>query len=329
MLLFDFSKYIIYLIPRGKETFSQGGIAVINLHNLVTETRNPNTYEIDNMSTLDMVKTINNEDAKVHEAISKELDNISLAIDITHNALVNGGRLIYIGAGTSGRLGVLDASECMPTYGVSEDLIQGIIAGGKEAMFKAQEGAEDDMDLCVNDLKNINFSKKDILCGIAASGRTPYVIGGVEYAKSLGAKTISVTCNPNSELSKMVDISIAPVVGPEVITGSTRMKAGTAQKLVLNMLSTGTMIKFGKVYGNLMVDVQTTNKKLEERAKKIVIDATGCSRERATELLDETTNNVKLSIFMEMSGLPLDEANKVLADCNGHIRNALNNAKGM
>ena len=301
---------------------------MVNLKHLVTETRNPNTFNIDNISTLEMVKIMNNEDAKVHEAISTELDSIAIAIDVIHNALVNGGRLIYVGAGTSGRLGVLDASECMPTYGVSPDLIQGIIAGGKEAMFEAQEGAEDNMDLCIEDLKNINFNKKDILCGLTASGRTPYVIGGINYAKELGAKTISVTCNPNSELSKLVDISIAPVVGPEVVTGSTRMKAGTAQKLVLNMLSTGAMIKCGKVYGNLMVDVQTTNKKLEERARKIVVDATGCSRDRAIELLSQTSNNVKLSIFMEMSGLSFDEANKILVDCNGHIRNALRKVEG-
>ena len=301
---------------------------MINLQGLVTETRNPNTYNIDNVSTLEMVRIMNNEDAKVHEAISKELENIALAIDSVHNSLINGGRLIYIGAGTSGRLGVLDASECMPTYGVSEDLIQGIIAGGKDAMFKAQEGAEDDADLCVEDLKKISFSKKDILCGLAASGRTPYVIGGINYAKSLGAKTISITCNPESELSKISDIAISPVVGPEVVTGSTRMKAGTAQKMVLNMLSTGAMIKFGKVYGNLMVDVQTTNKKLEERARKIVIDATGCSRERAIELLAETSNNVKLSIFMEMSGLSLNKAKVILDGCNGHIRNALKDIEG-
>lgn len=296
---------------------------MINLQGLVTETRNPNTFDIDNVSTLQMVKIMNNEDARVHEAISAELDSIAMAIDVIHNALINGGRLIYVGAGTSGRLGVLDASECMPTYGVSADLIQGIMAGGKDAMFKAKEGAEDNADLCVEDLKNISFTEKDVLCGLTASGRTPYVIGGVNYAKSLGAKTISVTCNPESELSKISEISIAPVVGPEVVTGSTRMKAGTAQKMVLNMLSTGAMIKFGKVYGNLMVDVQTTNKKLEERARKIVIEATGCSRDRAIELLDKTSNNVKLAIFMEMSDLPLEEAKNVLDDCKGHIRNAL------
>ena len=296
---------------------------MINLQGLVTETRNPNTFDIDNVSTLQMVKIMNNEDARVHEAISTELDSIAMAIDVIHNALINGGRLIYVGAGTSGRLGVLDASECMPTYGVSADLIQGIMAGGKDAMFKAREGAEDDADLCVEDLKNISFTEKDVLCGLTASGRTPYVIGGVNYAKSLGAKTISVTCNPESELSKISDISIAPVVGPEVVTGSTRMKAGSAQKMVLNMLSTGAMIKFGKVYGNLMVDVQTTNKKLEERARKIVIEATGCSRDRAIELLDKTSNNVKLAIFMEMSELPLEDAKNMLDDCKGHIRNAL------
>lgn len=296
---------------------------MINLQGLVTETRNPNTFDIDNVSTLEMVKIMNNEDANVHKAINVELNNIANAIDIIHNALVNGGRLIYVGAGTSGRLGVLDASECMPTYGVSTDLIQGIIAGGQDAMFKAKEGAEDDADLCVNDLKKIYFNEKDILCGLTASGRTPYVIGGVNYANSLGAKTISVTCNPESELSKIADISIAPVVGPEVVTGSTRMKAGTAQKMVLNMLSTGAMIKFGKVYGNLMVDVQTTNKKLEERARKIVMEATGCSRDRAIELLLETSNDVKLAIFMEISELNVEEARNILDNCKGHIRNAL------
>lgn len=297
---------------------------MINLKNLVTETRNSNTSNIDNLSTLEMMRVINNEDANVHKAIEKELEHIANAVDLIYDALNNGGRFIYVGAGTSGRLGVLDASECMPTYGVDPDLIQGIIAGGKEAMFKAQEGAEDDIELCEKDLKNINFTKKDILCGLTASGRTPYVIGGVNYAKSLGAKTISVTCNPNSELSNLVDVSIAPVVGPEVVTGSTRMKAGTAQKMVLNMLSTGAMIKSGKVYGNLMVDVQTTNKKLEERAIGIVIESTGCSRERAIELLKICDNNVKLSIFMEISGLSKIESLNILNEYSGHIRNAIN-----
>ena len=297
---------------------------MINLKNLVTETRNSNTFNIDNLSTLEMMRVINNEDANVHKAIEKELEHIANAVDLIYDALNNGGRFIYVGAGTSGRLGVLDASECMPTYGVDPDLIQGIIAGGKEAMFKAQEGAEDDIELCEKDLKNINFTKKDILCGLTASGRTPYVIGGVNYAKSLGAKTISVTCNPNSELSNLVDVSIAPVVGPEVVTGSTRMKAGTAQKMVLNMLSTGAMIKSGKVSGNLMVDVQTTNKKLEERAIGIVIESTGCSRERAIELLKICDNNVKLSIFMEISGLSKIESLNILNEYSGHIRNAIN-----
>lgn len=298
---------------------------MINLKNLVTETRNLNTQNIDNLSTLEMMKVINNEDAKVHKAIENEITHISEAVDMIYKALSSGGRLIYVGAGTSGRLGVLDASECMPTYGVDPGLIQGIIAGGKEAMFKAQEGAEDNIELCEKDLKEINFSNKDILCGLTASGRTPYVIGGINYAKSLGAKTISVTCNPSSELSRLVDISIAPVVGPEVITGSTRMKAGTAQKMVLNMLSTGVMIKSGKVYGNLMVDVQTTNKKLEERAINIVIESTHCSRERAIELLDDCNNNVKLAIFMEICGLSKELSTKILNEYNGHIRNALNN----
>lgn len=298
---------------------------MLNLKHLVTETRNVNSYNIDSLSTLEMVQLINNEDFNVPKAISSELNSIADAIDAIHESIQNGGRLIYIGAGTSGRLGVLDASECMPTYGVSPDLIQGIIAGGKEAMFTAQEGAEDNMELCVKDLKNINFSENDILCGLTASGRTPYVIGGINYAKSLGAKTISITCNPESELSRLVDISIAPVVGPEVVTGSTRMKAGTAQKLVLNMLSTGAMIKCGKVYGNLMVDVQTTNKKLEERALNIIIESTGCTRDRAIELVKVCDKNVKLAIFMEITGLSKDESIKLLERHNGHIRNAINN----
>lgn len=297
---------------------------MVNLKNLITETRNSNSSDIDNLSTLDMMRVINRDDAKIHQAIEKELDKIAHAVDAIYNALSNGGRLIYVGAGTSGRLGVLDASECMPTYGVSPDLIQGIIAGGKEAMFKAKEGAEDDICLCETDLKSINFSNKDILCGLTASGRTPYVIGGVNYAKSIGAKTISITCNPNSELSELVDISIAPVVGPEVVTGSTRMKAGTAQKMVLNMLSTGAMIKSGKVYGNLMVDVQTTNKKLEERAIGIVVESTSCSRERAIELLEICNKNVKLAIFVEMSGLSVEESLNILNMHDGHIRNAIN-----
>ena len=295
----------------------------IDLSKLVTEKRNPNTINIDKVSTLEMVTMINNEDKLVALAVEKELSTIAKAVDVIAAAFEKGGRLIYSGAGTSGRLGILDASECPPTYGVSAELVQGIIAGGTEAIFKAKEGAEDSKELCVEDLKAIGFSSKDVLVGLAASGRTPYVIGGLEYAKELGATTVAVTCNPDSELSHIADLSIAPVVGPEVVTGSTRMKAGTAQKLVLNMLSTGAMIKTGKVFGNLMVDVRPTNKKLVERAKGIVVEATGVAREDAERVLEETSYNVKLSILMILAEISKEEAQKLLEDANGHISKAL------
>ncbi|MBE6052394.1 MAG: N-acetylmuramic acid 6-phosphate etherase [Clostridium sartagoforme] len=299
----------------------------IDLEKLTTETRNENTLDIDRVSTLEMVKKINNEDKKVAEAIEKELPNIAEAIDEIVKRMRKGGRLIYIGAGTSGRLGVLDASECPPTYGVSEELVQGIIAGGKEAIFRAKEGAEDSKELAVEDLKNKSLTANDIVVGLAASGRTPYVIGGLNYADEIGALTISVTCNANSEVSKAAKISISPVVGPEVVTGSTRLKSGTAQKLVLNMLSTGAMIKLGKVYGNLMVDVRATNEKLVERAKKIVCEATGVTREEAENVLKETDFDVKLSIFMILSKLNKDEAKKTLDENNGYIAEALKSIK--
>lgn len=295
----------------------------INLEKLTTECRNENTMDIDNISTLEMVRKINNEDKKVAEAIELELPKIAKAIDEIVERIHKGGRLIYIGAGTSGRLGILDASECPPTYGVSEELVQGIIAGGKEAIFRAKEGAEDSKELAVGDLKLKNLSENDIVVGLAASGRTPYVIGGLSYANEIGALTISVTCNADSEVSKASKISISPVVGPEVITGSTRLKSGTAQKLVLNMLSTGTMIKLGKVYGNLMVDVRATNEKLVERAKKIVCEATGTTREEAEKILKETDYNVKLSIFMILSKLEKNEAKKILDENKGYIVKAL------
>lgn len=299
----------------------------IDLEKLTTESRNQNTLNIDKVSTLDMVKMINEEDRKVAVAIEPELSKIAEAIDEIVKGMHKGGRLIYIGAGTSGRLGILDASECPPTYGVSEELVQGIIAGGKEAIFRAKEGAEDSKELAVEDLKKINLSKNDVVVGLAASGRTPYVIGGLNYANEIGVVTVSITCNAGSEVSKAAKISIAPVVGPEVVTGSTRLKSGTAQKLVLNMLSTGTMIKLGKVYGNLMVDVRATNEKLVERAKKIVCEATGVSREDAEKSLIETDYDVKLSIFMILSKLEKEEAKKVLDESKGYIAEALNKIK--
>lgn len=297
----------------------------IDLEKLTTESRNQNTLNIDKVSTLEMVKMINNEDKKVAEAVEAELPRIAEAIDEIAIRMNKGGRLIYIGAGTSGRLGILDASECPPTYGVSEELVQGVIAGGHEAIFRAKEGAEDSKELAVEDLKNKKITENDIIVGLAASGRTPYVIGGLEYANEVGAMTIAITCNADSEVSKAAKISIAPVVGPEVVTGSTRLKSGTAQKLVLNMLSTGTMIKLGKVYGNLMVDVRATNEKLVERAKKIVCEATGVTREEAGKYLEETNSDVKLSIFMILSKLEQEEARKVLENSKGYIAEALKN----
>lgn len=295
----------------------------LNLSKLTTESRNQNTLDIDKVSTIEMVKKINDEDKKVAIAVENELPQIAKAIDATVERMHEGGRLIYIGAGTSGRLGILDASECPPTYGVSEELVQGIIAGGKEAIFRAKEGAEDSKELAVIDLKERNLNKNDVVVGLAASGRTPYVIGGLEYANSIGALTISVTCNAHSEVSKCSNISIAPVVGPEVVTGSTRLKSGTAQKLVLNMLSTGCMIKLGKVYGNLMVDVQSTNEKLVERAKKIVSEATGLTIEESTKVLNETNFDVKLAIFMVLSKLDKKEAKAKLEQSKGYIAKAL------
>ena len=295
----------------------------LNLGKLTTESRNQNTLDIDKVSTIEMLQKINEEDKKVAIAVEKEIPQIANARDRTVERMQNGGRLIYIGAGTSGRLGILDASECPPTYGVSEELVQGVIAGGKEAIFRAQEGAEDSKELAVKDLKERNLNENDVVVGIAASGRTPYVIGGLEYANEIGALTVSVTCNKDSEVSKCAKISIAPVVGPEVVTGSTRLKSGTAQKLVLNMLSTGAMIKLGKVYGNLMVDVQTTNKKLVERAKKIVSEATGLNIEESTKVLNETNFDVKLAIFMVLSSLDKNEAKSKLDEAKGYIAKAL------
>ncbi|MBI6872687.1 N-acetylmuramic acid 6-phosphate etherase [Clostridium aciditolerans] len=295
----------------------------INLEQLVTEGVNENTNNIDKVSTLEMLTMINEEDKKVALEVQKELPNIAKAVDEIAKAFEKGGRLIYVGAGTSGRLGILDASECPPTYGVPENMVHAIIAGGYEAIFRAKEGAEDNLELCEEDLKNIDFSEDDVLVGLAASGRTPYVIGGLKYAKSLGAVTVGVTCNPNSEISKLVDISIAPVVGPEVIIGSTRMKSGTAQKMVLNMLTTGSMIKIGKVFNNLMVDVKASNEKLVERAKRIVSLATGATREKATEVLEQTSYNVKLSILMLESGLSRKDALDLLEKHKGYISKAL------
>lgn len=299
----------------------------MNLENMVTESRNKNSMKIDTLSTLEMVKLINEEDKKVAFVVETQLEKISEAIDLISKAFLNNGRLIYIGAGTSGRLGVLDASECPPTYGTPHEQVIGLIAGGKTAILKTIENAEDNKNMAIEDLKSINLTLRDILVGIAASGRTPYVLSGLEYFKSLGGKTIGITCNPDSELANLGDIVVSLIVGPEVITGSSRMKAGTAQKLVLNMLTTGSMIKIGKVYKNLMVDVKASNEKLVERQKIIVMEATGITKDEAKKILDESNNNCKLAIFKILSGLEILEAKKILDENNGFIRKALKKIK--
>ena len=296
---------------------------MLDLQKISTERRNPLSAHIDELPTLEMVKIVNGEDQKVAWAVEKILPEIARAVDIITDRLAKGGRLFYLGAGTSGRLGILDASECPPTYGVEPELVQGVIAGGIPAIFKAQEGAEDNPDLAAQDLAERGFGKGDVLVGIAASGRTPYVIGGLQYARKLGASTIALACSANAAIAEYADIALLPVTGAEVVTGSTRMKAGTAQKLVLNMLSTVTMIKLGKVYGNLMVDVKTSNAKLEERAKNIVMEATGCSREESIAALSEARGNAKLAIFIHLTGADFAAGQAALARADGHLAQAL------
>lgn len=300
----------------------------MDLSRLTTERRNPASAHIDSCTTLEMVTIMQQEDSKIASAIKKILPEIARAIDATSQRLENGGRLFYLGAGTSGRLGILDASECPPTYGTDPELVQGLIAGGIPAIFRAQEGAEDNPDLAVHDLKEHGFSAKDVLVGIAASGRTPYVIGGLKYARELGALTIALACSEHAEIAALADIALTPVTGPEVVTGSTRMKAGTAQKLVLNMLSTGTMIKLGKVYGNLMVDVKASNKKLEERAIRIVMEGSGCERTEAEKALKGADGHAKLAILMVVAGVSASEGKALLERTSGHLAAAIRLAAG-
>lgn len=296
---------------------------MVELKKIATEQRNPNTMNIDTLSTLDMVKLINQEDHRVAEAVAEVTDKIAQAIDVIADRLARGGRLIYCGAGTSGRLGILDAVECPPTYSTEPEMVQALMAGGYPAIFKAVEGAEDSKELGVQDMKGINFAAGDVLVGIAASGRTPYVLGCMEYAKELGAPTVSVTCCPGSVLDNFADIGIAPCPGPEVITGSTRMKSGTAQKMVLNMLSTGTMIKLGKVYGNLMVDVKPSNEKLVRRCVTIVCNATGCDDDTATAALEACEYRPKTAIVMVLCGVSAEESKAMLAKADGRVAKVL------
>ena len=292
---------------------------MVKLSSIKTEQKNERSENIDMLATREILCLMNEEDKKVAFAVEKELDHIEKAVDIIYEKLSTGGRLIYSGCGTSGRLGILDAVECPPTFGTDPEFIHAIIAGGMNAFVKAVEGAEDDYNLGEVDLKAIQFTNKDVLVGIAASGRTPYVIGAVKYAKSIGAKTISVTCNPGSELYSLTEVSIAPLTGAEVITGSTRLKCGTAQKLVLNMLSTAVMIKLGKVYGNLMVDVKATNEKLIERTVSIVTSATGVEDGVARNVLSKCDYSAKTAIVMIKCNYSKEEAEHALIKVGGHI----------
>ncbi|KQA98239.1 N-acetylmuramic acid 6-phosphate etherase [Vibrio metoecus] len=293
------------------------------LSHLISEGRNPDTMDIDLLSSQEIVERLNQQDKQVPLAVEAVLPQIAQAVDKITAAFKQGGRLIYLGAGTSGRLGVLDASECPPTFGVSDQMVIGLIAGGKEAMFTAQEGAEDNATLGAHDLQQIDFGSKDVLVGIAASGRTPYVIGALEYANDLGATTIALSCNPDSPIAEIAQIAISPVVGPEALTGSTRLKSGTAQKLVLNMLTTASMIRLGKSYQNLMVDVRATNRKLIARAVRIVMQATDCQREEAEALLKESHNNAKLAILMHLTGMNYEQATAKLSQSDGFLRRAM------
>lgn len=296
---------------------------MIDLTKLVTETRNPNTMDLDQMTPLELVSVMNQEDLNVVAGVKEVLPQVAQVIEWAVSSLEAGGRIVYFGAGTSGRLGVLDAVECPPTFGVSPDVVVGLIAGGEKAFVRAVEGAEDSLELCEEEFKKIGLNKNDIAIGIAASGRTPYVIGGLRYARSLGCKTVAIACNKGSEVGKEAELAIEPSCGPEVLTGSTRLKSGTAQKMILNMISTGSMVGVGKAYQNLMVDVQQTNKKLVVRAQNITMAATGCTREEAAQALEQADGNAKLAIVMLLTQMPVDEAKAKLEAAHGHVRGAL------
>ncbi len=295
----------------------------LNLTGMTTEKRNPRTMQLDTMSELEIVTTMNEEDARVPLAIAKKLPQIAQAAHWAAEAFEQGGRLFYMGAGTSGRLGVLDAAECPPTFGVAPGMVVGLIAGGEQAFLKAVEGAEDDRALGQSDLEAYGLNAKDVVIGIAASGRTPYVLGGLAYAKSVGCRTAAIACNTGSEIGRAADLAIEVEVGPEVLTGSTRLKSGTAQKLILNMISTASMVRTGKVYQNLMVDVMQNNEKLHTRAENIVIDATGVTRPEARSAIDAAGGSVKVAITMLLADCSADEARSRLEKAGGHVRAAI------
>jgi len=295
----------------------------LNLKNMSTETRNQNTMNLDIMSPLEVVTVMNQEDAKVPAAITPALPNIAQCVTWAIESIEAGGRIIYMGAGTSGRLGVLDAVECPPTFGVAPEVVVGLIAGGEKAFVKAVEGAEDSRELGRQDLVDIDLQKRDIVIGIAASGRTPYVLGGLAYAQEVGCHTVGISCNPGSAVGAAAELAIEVVPGPECLTGSTRLKSGTCQKLILNMISTATMVGCGKAYQNLMVDVMQTNEKLVVRAQNIVMEATGCDRETAAEKIGIAGGNAKTAITMILADCGLEEAKERLAKAKGHVREAI------
>jgi N-acetylmuramic acid 6-phosphate etherase len=293
------------------------------LERLISEERNPNTMDIDMLGTAEILRVINREDRLAPDAVEKVIPDIARAVNCIVDAFKRGGRLIYVGAGTSGRLGVLDAAECPPTFSVPPDMVIGLIAGGADALVRAKEGAEDAVEEGAAALKRIDLTSKDVVVGLAASGRTPYVLAALTYAKALGATTIALSCNPRSSIAQIAEIAILPIVGPEVLAGSTRMKSGTAQKLVLNMLTTASMIRIGKCYQNLMVDLKPTNMKLLARAARIVMQATGCTEEQAQEALTRTNNDVKLAILTTITGMTLEQAKLALDKAGMVLRKAI------
>ena len=295
----------------------------LNLKNMSTETRNQNTMNLDIMTPLEVVTVMNQEDAKVPEAIKPALPNIAQCVTWAIESIEAGGRIVYMGAGTSGRLGVLDAVECPPTFGVAPEVVVGLIAGGEKAFVKAVEGAEDSRELGRQDLIDIKLEKRDIVIGIAASGRTPYVLGGLAYAQEMGCHTVGISCNPGSAVGAAAELAIEVVPGPECLTGSTRLKSGTCQKLILNMISTATMVGCGKAYQNLMVDVMQTNEKLVVRAQNIVMEATGCDRETAKEKIGLAGGNAKTAITMILADCDAEEAKARLVRAKGHVREAI------
>lgn len=293
------------------------------LERLTTEARNPASEQLDNLSALEIVRLMNREDATIAAAVSRAETAIAAAIDKIVERLRRGGRLLYLGSGTSGRLGVLDAAECPPTFNTDPALVVGVIAGGYDALVRSIEGAEDIPDLAITDLVENKLSARDVLVGIATSGRTPYVLEGLKYARQVGAYAIGLSCNDASELVAAADLMITPVVGPEILSGSTRMKAGTATKMVLNMLTTATMVRLGKTYGNLMVDLRATNNKLADRSRRIVKTITGLSDHESQQLLDRCDGEVKTAIVMQRSGCSVVEARSRLERNGGHLRRAL------